>query len=130
MPLPVRPPSGSAYPCWPRAAATSRRPPRATRAAGPTINCSCHGSQFSAVDGSVVQGPATSALGAATVAVNGEDVEVDGQVLAQTSDIPEGGGAIFPDEEIVVTQPEPGEFKAFTAMCTHQKCMVTSVTPA
>jgi nitrite reductase/ring-hydroxylating ferredoxin subunit len=96
---------------------------------GPTIDCSCHGSKFSAVDGSVVNGPATSALGAAAVSVNGEDVEVDGQVLAQASEIPEGGGAIFPDEEIVVTQPEPGEFKAFTAVCTHQKCLVTSVTP-
>jgi nitrite reductase/ring-hydroxylating ferredoxin subunit len=96
----------------------------------PTINCSCHGSKFSAVDGSVVNGPATSPLAAAQVSVNGQDVEVDGQVLAQTADIPEGGGAIFPDEEVVVTQPEPGEFKAFTAVCTHQKCLVTSVTPA
>jgi nitrite reductase/ring-hydroxylating ferredoxin subunit len=96
---------------------------------GPTINCSCHGSKFSAVDGSVVHGPATSPLGAASVSVKGQDIEVDGQVLAQSSDIPEGGGAIFPDEEIVVTQPEPGEFKAFTAVCTHQKCLVTSVTP-
>ena len=61
--------------------------------------------------------------------MNGQDVEVDGQVLAQASDIPEGGGAIFPDEEVVVTQPEPGDFKAFSAICTHQKCLVTSVTP-
>ena len=104
--------------------------PAGEASSGPTIDCTCHGSKFSAVDGSVVHGPATSPLGAAAVSVNGQDVEVDGQVLAQTADIPEGGGAIFPDEEIVVTQPEPGEFKAFTAVCTHQKCLVTSVTPA
>jgi nitrite reductase/ring-hydroxylating ferredoxin subunit len=97
---------------------------------GPTIDCSCHGSKFSAVDGSVVHGPATQPLGSASISVHGQDIEVDGQVLAQTSEIPAGGGAIFPDEAVVVTQPEEGEFKAFSAVCTHQKCTVTSVTPA
>jgi len=47
--------------------------------------------------------------------------------LAKTSDIPVGGGAIFPDQEVVVTQPTAGEFKCFTAVCTHQGCIVSSV---
>ena len=50
-----------------------------------------------------------------------------GDALAQTSDIPVGGGAIFGDEEVVVTQPSAGEFKCFTSICTHQGCPVTSV---
>ncbi|WP_217170875.1 Rieske (2Fe-2S) protein [Streptomyces sp. AC512_CC834] len=50
-----------------------------------------------------------------------------GQELAPTSDIPVGGGKIFPDEKIVVTQPEQGEFKAFSAVCTHQNCLVSTV---
>jgi nitrite reductase/ring-hydroxylating ferredoxin subunit len=47
--------------------------------------------------------------------------------LTSTSDIEVGGGAIFADEEVVVTQPTAGEFKCFTAVCTHQGCIVASV---
>ncbi|MFB7091193.1 Rieske (2Fe-2S) protein [Streptomyces sp. NPDC056296] len=50
-----------------------------------------------------------------------------GQELAPTSDIPVGGGKIFADRKIVVTQPEQGEFKAFSAICTHQNCLVSDV---
>jgi Rieske Fe-S protein len=38
---------------------------------GGTINCPCHGSRFAITDGSVVQGPARSALRQETVAVHG-----------------------------------------------------------
>ncbi|SDP60185.1 Rieske Fe-S protein [Streptomyces sp. cf386] len=51
----------------------------------------------------------------------------DGEELASTDDIPVGGGTIFKDEEVVVTQPEQGEFKAFSAICTHQRCTVATV---
>ena len=97
--------------------------------AGPTINCKCHQSKFSAVDGSVVSGPATAPLGSEDLVVNGEHIEVNGAVLATAADIPEGGGTVFSDEEIVVTQPEAGDFKAFSAICTHQGCTVIDVTP-
>jgi Rieske Fe-S protein len=97
---------------------------------GPTIRCPCHGSIYSAVDGSVLSGPAPSALASESVAVRGKDIEVDGAVVGSTSDVPEGGGTVFRDEKVVVTQPEPGDFKAFTAVCTHQGCLVDSVEPA
>jgi len=38
------------------------------------IFCPCHGSKFSALDGSVIQGPATEGLAAAAVAVDGTKV--------------------------------------------------------
>lgn len=50
-----------------------------------------------------------------------------GQALADTDEIPVGGGKIFKDEKIVVTQPEQGQFKAFSAICTHQRCTLASV---
>ncbi|WP_326648466.1 MULTISPECIES: Rieske (2Fe-2S) protein [unclassified Streptomyces] len=48
-----------------------------------------------------------------------------GKVLAKTTDIPEGGGKVIGN--VVVTQPKPGEFKAFSSKCTHQGCAVKDV---
>ena len=44
-----------------------------------------------------------------------------------TSDVPVGGGKILTAQQVVVTQPTKGDFKAFTAICTHQGCLVTRV---
>jgi len=50
-----------------------------------------------------------------------------GTKLSAISDIPKDGGKIFEDKQVVVTQPAAGEFKCFTAICTHQQCTVTKV---
>lgn len=47
--------------------------------------------------------------------------------LGPTSAIPVGGGKIFDAQDVVVTQPTDGSFKAFTATCTHQGCTVGTV---
>lgn len=50
-----------------------------------------------------------------------------GQSLGTTSEIPAGGGKIFTDAKVVVTQPEEGTFKGFSAVCTHRGCTVREV---
>lgn len=77
-----------------------------------------------------------TAAGAAGLAValtacgSGDDSSdsAAGTALAKTSDIPEGGGKIFKDQGVVVTQPTAGTYKAFSSKCTHAGCAVTGVT--
>ncbi|MFJ8005004.1 Rieske (2Fe-2S) protein [Streptomyces fagopyri] len=87
-------------------------------AAALLVGCSKYGdsggsSQVSAPPATSVSPPASGAAG--------------GTELARTSDIPVGGGKIFKDRKVVVTQPTKDEFKAFSAICTHQGCTVSTV---
>ena len=44
------------------------------------------------------------------------------------ANVPVGSGVILEEpNDYVVTQPTKGEYKAFTAICTHQQCRVTEV---
>lgn len=55
------------------------------------------------------------------------DTSGGGTALGPTGDVPVGGGTIYADAKVVVTQPTEGDFKAFTAICTHQGCLVGQV---
>lgn len=50
-----------------------------------------------------------------------------GILLAATTAIPVGGGMIFPDDNMLVTQPTAGQFKGFYAYCTHLACMLDKI---
>lgn len=42
------------------------------------------------------------------------------EVLVPTADVPVGGGVVLTDVNVVVTQPNEGEFLGFDSRCTHQ----------
>jgi Rieske Fe-S protein len=97
----------------------------AAGAAGLTVVlAACGGSDD---DASGDTGAAASSPASEGAASGGEDAGAGAAALAATADIPEGGGKVFADEKVVVTQPSAGEFKAFSATCTHQGCAVKSV---
>lgn len=50
--------------------------------------------------------------------------------VAKTSEIPVGGGARFTvqGQDILITQPKSGEFRAFSAICTHAGFVMSRVT--
>jgi Rieske Fe-S protein len=49
-------------------------------------------------------------------------------VLGAAGSIPVGGGLIFKAARVVVTQPVRGQYRAFSAVCTHVGCIVNHVT--
>lgn len=50
-----------------------------------------------------------------------------GTSLGSVSQVPVGGGQVFPDQKVVVTQPSQGVWKGFSAVCTHAGCLVNQV---
>jgi Rieske Fe-S protein len=69
-------------------------------------------------------GPADSAPGAGA---SGAGTSGTGGALASKSQIPVGSGMIFTARQVVVTQPSAGEYKAFSAVCTHMGCLVNQI---
>jgi nitrite reductase/ring-hydroxylating ferredoxin subunit len=65
--------------------------------------------------------------GGSSSASGGGSVPSKPTVLGKTSDIPVGGGKIYPNDNVVVTQPVAGTFKGFSSTCTHMGCTVDKV---
>lgn len=56
-----------------------------------------------------------------------EEQEQPSDGLAQTGEVEVGGGVVLGEQDVVVTQPTAGEWKGFSATCTHQGCTVADV---
>jgi Rieske Fe-S protein len=47
--------------------------------------------------------------------------------LGAATAVPVGGAKLYRDDKVVVSQPAQGTFKAFSAVCTHQGCVLDTV---
>ena len=56
-----------------------------------------------------------------------KSAKVTGIVLGAASEIPVGGGRIYAAAKVVVTQPTIGQYRAFSAVCTHVGCIMSEV---
>jgi Rieske Fe-S protein len=71
---------------------------------------------------------AGSAAGsAAAPASGGGSAGGTGTLLGLAAKVPVGGGMIYTSAKVVVTQPAKGQYKAFSAVCTHVGCLCNQV---
>ena len=110
--------------------------------AGVLTACSTAPVPYDANDAGQAPGTAPSASGSAMAGgmasqpsssasdMNGGSANGGGQtgtLLGMASDVPVGGGMVYTAAKVVVTQPSKGEYKAFSAVCTHVGCLCNQV---
>jgi Rieske Fe-S protein len=85
-----------------------------------------------AASGAVVALGAVSACASdsSTSEVEAESSEPTGEFAPgslSTADVAVGGGVVLDEQAVVVVQPEAGTYLAYTAVCPHQGCLVSTV---
>jgi Rieske Fe-S protein len=89
---------------------------------GAVTGCSTAAVPFDATGGGTL--PHDEEVPTPSEAPNGKTIAIH---VASTADIPVGGGMVILKDNMVVTQPVAGEFKAFSAVCPHVGCLLDKV---
>ena len=125
-------------------ASCPRDDPKLTAAnvSGGRITCPGDSSVFNAATGARISGPATSGLEKVNLKItNGFLIANLGAIaapapsasqLVESSKVPVGGGLKVSSSAgvLMIVQPTRGNFSAFSAICTHAGCEVSSATAA
>lgn len=90
-------------------------------AAGVPLLAACGGSDDDATTATDSSSPSESPSESSSESSGGS-----ASALATAADVPVGGCFVASAAKVVVTQPTEGDFKAFSAVCTHQGCLVES----
>jgi Rieske Fe-S protein len=102
--------------------------PQDTPTPGPTRRTVLASVGLAGVGVTALAGCGSAEDAANTAASSAKDAATDAVKDAiSKATIPVGGGKIFADQKVVVTQPTSGDFKAFSAVCTHQMCILAEV---
>ena len=72
--------------------------------------------------------PLLAACGSSDSSGSGSGGTTAKGTIGKAADVPVGGGKIYAGDKVVLTQPTQGQFKAFSAICTHQGCPVSKIT--
>ena len=100
---------------------------------GAVAGCSTVAVPYGADEAGVVpqEGPAPSTMAMAPTTASStpgrKRERATGMVLGAAREIPVGGGMVFAAARVVVTQPARGQYRAFSAVCTHVGCILNQV---
>jgi Rieske Fe-S protein len=97
-------------------------------AAGPVPSAMVIGSSAPAASAGATPGGGAPGGGAQPASKPKKENTLTGVVLGPEGEIPVGGGMVFSTARVVVTQPVRGQYRAFSAVCTHVGCIVNQVT--
>lgn len=101
--------------------------PGAAAAVGGAIGDATAGTSVTGANAAGAGGAGSGGAGAGGAGAGGAGGGVTGTLLAAAAEIPVGGGKVFGGPKVVVTQPVKGQFKAFSAVCTHVGCVCNAV---
>ena len=95
--------------------------------AGPATTATMAPAAGAPMSSAPMSSPASGAKSSGGMSSPSSGAPAGGTALGLAADIPVGGGKVYQAAQVVVTQPAAGQYKAFSAICTHVGCICNQV---